>query len=268
MPAQTLNDNPARSVVPDRLLPWLGSAVFIVLVEIFARSGFISQQFFPAPSTMAITLVYQFASPRFWLAVWNTLWTWALSLLAAAVLGVVFGVVMGASKYLYAALRLIVEFLRPIPSVALIPAVILVIGVNFESKIFLAAFAAFWPVLIQTIYGMHDVEPVALDTARSFGVGPAERLARVALPLALPFIATGIRVGSAVALIIVVTMEIVVGIPGLGEMILVARQGANVEVAYALILASGLLGWGINTLFARLEARLLFWHPSFRKTAP
>lgn len=250
---------------------WLalaGTLVFVGLIELIVRIGILPERFFPAPSTMVVTLAGQLVSPLFWMAFWNTLWTWAISLAVAAVLGVALGIAMGASRYVYSALRLIVEFLRPIPSVALIPAIILVIGVNFESKIFLAAFAAFWPVLIQTIYGMHDVEPVALDTARSFGVGRLERLRRVALPLALPYIATGIRIGSAVALIIVVTMEIVVGVPGLGELILIARQGANVDVAYALILASGLLGWGLNTGFARLEARLLFWHPSFRSVAP
>lgn len=249
-------------------LAWAGTLVFVGLIELIVRIGILPERFFPAPSTMVVTLAGQLVSPLFWMAFWNTLWTWAISLAVAAVLGVALGIAMGASRYVYSALRLIVEFLRPIPSVALIPAIILVIGVNFESKIFLAAFAAFWPVLIQTIYGMHDVEPVALDTARSFGVRRFERLRRVALPLALPYIATGIRIGSAVALIIVVTMEIVVGVPGLGELILIARQGANVDVAYALILASGLLGWGLNTGFARLEARLLFWHPSFRSVAP
>jgi ABC-type nitrate/sulfonate/bicarbonate transport system permease component len=90
----------------------------------------------------------------------------------------------------------------------------------------------------------------------------------VAVPLSLPFIATGLRIGAAVALIIVVTMEIVVGVPGLGELILEARQGADVELAYALILAAGLIGWGLNTLLAMSEARLLFWHPSFRRGEP
>ncbi|QKV19671.1 ABC transporter permease [Oricola thermophila] len=249
----------------DAALPWLGTFAFVALVEFVTRSGIVPQQFFPAPTTMFATLAAQFALPDFWLALWNTLWTWAASLLIASTLGIALGVAMGASRLLFAALRLIVEFLRPIPSVALIPAVILVIGINYESKIFLAAFAAFWPVLIQSIYGMHDVEPVAVETARSFGFGRAARLALVSLPLALPYIATGVRIGAAVALIIVVTMEIVIGVPGLGKIILEARQGANVERAYALILASGLLGWGLNTALARLESKLLFWHPSYRR---
>ena len=249
----------------DALLPWLGALVFILFVEFVTRTDIVPQQFFPAPTTMFVTLAAQFVLGDFWLALWNTLWTWAVSLAIASALGIALGIAMGASRYLHASLRLVVEFLRPIPSVALIPAVILVIGINYESKIFLAGFAAFWPILIQAIYGMHDVEPVAIETAKSFGFGRFSRLALISLPLALPYIMTGIRIGSAVALIIIVTMEIVIGVPGIGKIILEARQGANVERAYALILASGLLGWGLNTLFAIVEAKLLFWHPSFRK---
>jgi ABC-type nitrate/sulfonate/bicarbonate transport system permease component len=244
----------------------MGSLCFAGLLEALVRTGMVPGQFFPPPTTMLLALAGQLAVAEFWVSIWDTLWTWAASLAAAAVPAIVLGTLIGASRHLYAALRLVVEFLRPIPSVALIPAVILVLGVNFGSKIFLAAFAAFWPILIQTVYGMRDLEPVAMETARSFGVGRARRLALVAMPLALPYIATGVRIASAVALIVVVTMEIVVGVPGLGELILVARQGANVELAYALILASGLLGWALNTLWAMAEARLLFWHPSYRGT--
>ena len=69
-----------------------------------------------------------------------------------------------------------IEFLRPIPSVALIPLAVLVYGTGLQSKVFLAAFAAFWPLFVQTLYGVQDVDPVVTDTARSFGLGRFERL--------------------------------------------------------------------------------------------
>jgi len=264
-PERQIASDIGRRLCRDATLPWLGTLSFILFVEAVTRTDIVPQQFFPAPTTMFVTLAKQFVLPSFWLALWDTLWTWGVSLVIAGVLGIALGIAMGASRTVYYALRLVVEFLRPVPSVALIPAVILVIGISYESKIFLAAFAAFWPILIQSVYGMHDVEPLALDTARSFGFRPLQRLVLISLPLALPYVATGIRIGSAVALIIVVTMEIVIGVPGIGKIILEARQGANVERAYALILATGLLGWGLNTGLARIEAQLLFWHPSFRK---
>ena len=81
------------------------------------------------------------------------------------------GILIGSSRWAYRALRVPIEFLRPIPSVALIPLAVLVYGTGLQSKVFLAAFASFWPMLIQTIYGVQDVDPVATDTARSFGLG-------------------------------------------------------------------------------------------------
>ena len=129
---------------------------------------------------------------------------------------------------------------------------------------FLAAFAATWPLLMQTLYGVQDVDPVATDTARSFGFSRPQRLLRVTLPSAVPYIATGVRISAAVALILVVTAELVIGAPGLGREINLARQGGGVDLMYALILATGLLGWGVNVLFTRVERRVLHWHPSQR----
>ena len=136
-----------------------------------------------------------------------------------------------------------IEFLRPIPSVALIPLAVLIYGQGLESKVFLVAFASFWPLLIQTIYGVQDVDPVATDTARSFGLGRLERMWRITVPSAVPYIATGIRISSAVALILAVTAELVIGAAGLGREINVARSGGNLDAMYALIVATGLLGW-------------------------
>lgn len=259
---------PTRSGIPDAALPVIAVMVFVGLIEAATRLDLLPQRFFPPPSIMVLSLAGQVTQLHFWGALWTTLWTWAVSLGIAAGLAIPLGFAMALSPYVNSASKVVVEFLRPVPSVSLIPAAILILGVGIESKIFLAAFAAFWPILINTIYGVKDVEPLAVDTARAFGCGPAKRLFRVVLPAAMPFLATGLRIGSAVALIIVVTMEIVVGAQGLGLLIVEARQGANVEVAYALILAAGLLGWALNTSFAKIEARLLSWHPSHRRSEP
>jgi ABC-type nitrate/sulfonate/bicarbonate transport system permease component len=162
------------------------------------------------------------------------------------------------------ALRAVIEFLRPIPSVALIPLAVLVWGTGLESKVFLAAFASTWPLLMQTLYGVQDVDPIATDTARSFGFSRSQRLLRVTLPSAVPYIATGVRISAAVALILAVTAELVIGAPGLGREINLARQGGAVDLLYALIAVTGLLGWGLNAGLTRVERRVLHWHPSHR----
>jgi ABC-type nitrate/sulfonate/bicarbonate transport system permease component len=111
---------------------------------------------------------------------------------------------------------------------------------------------------------VQDVDPVATDTARSFGLGRLARLRHITLPAAVPYIATGVRISSAVALILAVTAELVIGSAGLGRSISVAQSGGAIDVMYALIIATGILGWLLNILATRGERRVLHWHPSQR----
>ena len=174
---------------------------------------------------------------------------------------------LGSSDIAATAFRVPIEFLRPIPSAALIPVLFLTIGTNIKSELFLAAFGAFWPLLIQTMYGVRDVDPVAIETAKSFGVGRLERLYRITLPSAAPYIATGLRISSTVALILAFTAELFMGTPGLGQLVNYAQSYGLETQLYALALATGFLGVGIHLLFTSLERRALRWHPSERTEA-
>ena len=104
------------------------------------------------------------------------------------------GIVIGSSPLLHRAGRGGDRVPRPIPSVALIPLAVLVYGSGLESKVFLAAFASTWPLLMQTIYGVQDVDPIAADTARSYGFSRAAAPGARDLPSAVPYIATGVRI--------------------------------------------------------------------------
>lgn len=248
-----------------RALPAVGVALTLLLFESVARFGLVEQRFLPPVSAMLGSLVEQIVDGSIWLPVGQTLQGWALGLGLALAVALPLGILIGSVFLLFMATRSIVEFLRPVPSVALIPLAVLLFGAGIESKVFLAAFAATWPILLQTLYGVRDVDPVAMETARSFGVPAPQRLMRVTLPSALPYIATGVRVSSAVALILAVTAELVLGVPGLGQQINIARQSGAVELMYGLIIATGLVGWGLNVLVTLLERRLLHWHPSQRE---
>jgi ABC-type nitrate/sulfonate/bicarbonate transport system permease component len=239
----------------------------LALWELVVAIGLLNENHVPAMTDTVSELVTLLGDGDFWSAVGNTLQGWALGLGIAAALAVPLGILVGSSPLLYQAVRFVVEFLRPIPSVALVPLAVLIYGVGLESKVFLAAFASFWPLFVQTLYGVRDVDPVATDTARSFGLGSFERLWRIKLPSAVPYIATGVRISSAVALILAVTAEIVIGSAGLGREINVARSSGAIELMYALIITTGLLGWGLNVLTTRAERRVLHWHPSQRQVA-
>jgi ABC-type nitrate/sulfonate/bicarbonate transport system permease component len=249
------------------LAPALAIAGALASWELLTLTGVLNERHIPTMTDTFAELFELLGTESFWSAVWNTMQGWALGLGIAAALAIPLGIVIGSAALLYRSVRFVVEFLRPIPSVALIPLAVLIWGTGLESKVFLAAFASFWPLFIQTLYGVQDVDPVATDTARSFGLGRAERLWRVTLPSAVPYIATGIRISSAVALILAVTAELVIGSAGLGRAINVARSGGALELMYALIIATGVIGWLLNILAARLERRFLHWHPS-QRTAP
>jgi ABC-type nitrate/sulfonate/bicarbonate transport system permease component len=236
-----------------------------LLFELVPRAGLVDERFFPPASAMLSSLGEQIADGSIWQPVAQTLQGWALGLGLALVIALPLGTLIGSVFLLFMSTRSIVEFLRPVPSVALIPLAVLLFGAGLESKVFLATFAATWPILLQTLYGVRDVDPVAMETARSFGIPAHQRLLRVTLPNALPYIATGVRISSAVALILAVTAELVLGAPGLGQQINIARQSGAVELMYGLIIATGLIGWGLNVLANLVEKRLLHWHPSQRE---
>ncbi|WP_417564733.1 ABC transporter permease [Microbacterium sp.] len=245
-----------------------GVIVVLLLAEIAIRLELLPSKFLPPPSVVFTTLIVKLGSAEAWWAILDTLRGWAIGLGLAVVIAVPLGLLLGSSQLAYRATRPIVEFLRPVPSVALIPLVFLLFGSNLgNGKIFLAAFAAIWPLLIQTIYGVRNVLPTQLDTARSFQIRRRDVAMRVVLPSAVPYLATGVRIASTVALILVLTGEIVINAGGIGEQINLAREGGAIATMYAYVVLSGILGLLLNLIFAGLEARVLKWHPSHRKAA-
>jgi ABC-type nitrate/sulfonate/bicarbonate transport system permease component len=245
----------------------LSIAAGLLVWEFVSRSGLISEDDLPAMTTTFNELWSMVHTREFWVAFGETVRGWALGLGIATALAVPIGILLGSSEFANRAFRVPVEFLRPIPSAALIPLLFLTLGTTLKSEVFLATFGAFWPLLVQTIYGVRDVDPVALDTARSFGVGRFERLYRIKLPSAVPYIATGLRISSAVSLILAFTAELFMGTGGLGQIMNVAESfGLTVQV-YALALATGFLGLAIYVLFSAFERWALRWHPSQRAVA-
>ena len=249
------------------VVPALSVAAALGLWELVVRTGVVSSRDVPAMTTTVQQLWEFVQTASFWKAFGQTVRGWALGLGVATALAVPVGIALGSSPFAAAAFRIPIEFLRPIPSAALIPLLFLTLGTNLKSEVFLAAFGAFWPLLVQTMYGVRDVDPLALDTARSFGLGRLERLYRITLPSSVPYIATGLRISSTVALILAFTAELFMGTPGLGQKVNVAQAfGINDEL-YALALATGFLGVGIHLAMSALERRTLHWHPSQRTAA-
>lgn len=257
--------NPA-SRRPSRIGKWLrglaGLVVLGLLSEILGRAGIVHRDFLPPASTILGRAVSLAGDGYFLTNLWSTIKAWAIGLAIAVGGGVPLGLLLGSVPVLNTAVRAVVEFLRPIPSVALIPLVSLILGSGQTTEVTLIVYAAAWPVLFNTIYGLQDVDPVATETMRTFGFGRLAVIWRVSLPSAAPFIATGVRLAAAIALILAVGTEILSGFgQGLGTFIAQAQQSIDgTKDVLAGTVWTGALGLLVNVVLVQSERRLFRWH--------
>jgi ABC-type nitrate/sulfonate/bicarbonate transport system permease component len=255
---------PRRKWPVQQILGPVGILGFLLTWELIPRAGIIEGRFLPPASEVIGALLRYSGLTAFWVSVGETLMAWFLGLLMAVIAAVVLGFLIGSSAFLRKATNSTVEFLRPIPSVALIPLAVLLFGVKIESSLMLIVYASFWQVFIQVLYGVADIDMVANNTARSYGLGPIARIRYVVFPTALPYLMTGVRLAAAVALILAITAELIIGSPGLGREIALAQSGGAISGMYALVLATGLIGVLINMLMRFIEKKTLSWHSSVR----
>lgn len=238
-----------------------GLIAFLGLWEAAVRSGLVAERDVPPATVVLGRTVELLGQEDFLRDVVASVLAWAIALGVAIAIAVPAGLLLGSLSGVRVATRAIVEFLRPIPSVALIPLAIMVIGGGPESKIALAIYAAVWPILYNTIYAFDEIDPLLIDTARSCGAGRSGVLATVALPHAAPFVFTGIRMSGAVALIVVVSTEFIAGASsGIGSFILEAASGGGrMDLVLAGTVVAGVFGYVINEGLERLGKRLFRW---------
>ncbi len=178
----------------------------------------------------------------------------------ASVLAVGAGLVLGLSRRLHALVEPLIELLRPMPSVAIIPVAILFLGIGDQMKIAVTVYACSWPILLNTIDGVRSVDRVLVSTAATFRLTPWQRFWKVMLPAASPQIVTGLRVSLAIALVLVTTSEMVVSNDGLGYYVLDLQRSFRMAEMYAAVVALGLIGYALNRLFLFLDGLTMGWY--------
>ncbi|MDB5593145.1 MAG: transporter permease [Hyphomicrobiales bacterium] len=188
-----------------------------------------------------------------------SLWRIFCGFAIACAVSIPVGLLMGTNAFVYRLLEPITEFVRPIPSSAYIPVAILVLGIENEMKIFVIFLACLFPVLLNTYGGVRGVDPVLVDTGRTFGLSRLRALYLIILPAALPSILTGMRISLGIALIVSVVSEMITGNSGIGYFILDMQRIFRVPEMFAGIFTLGLLGYVINLVFLRAEAYFLRW---------
>jgi ABC-type nitrate/sulfonate/bicarbonate transport system permease component len=232
--------------------------------QLASATGALPARYFPPASVVLAHLWEMAGTAAFWGVLGQTLQSWSIGLALSIVTAIPLGIALGSSSRAFRLWQAVIEALRPIPPVVLIPIALLVFGPTLQMKLVLILQASFWILLLQSIYGIRAVDPIALQTAHSMRLGRWREFALVRLPGALPLVVTGIRIAATFSLIASVVAELVGGAPGLGNEILKAESIGDQSTMYALIVVTGFLGIAVNVIFRRLERRLLFWHPSQR----
>jgi len=189
----------------------------------------------------------------------TTLEAYLGGLALAIVVGVLFGVLIGSSRLLLDASFVVLEFLRPIPAVALIPLAFLFFGTGTEMRRYIVAYAAVWPILVNTLYGVRGSDRILHEVALASGVSRLGRLVRVTLPAALPSIATGIRVSASIGLLVAVTAEFFFGSAGIGAYMHRQQLAFQLPEMYAAVLLTALLGYTVNVALRLTERRVIHW---------
>lgn len=184
----------------------------------------------------------------------------ASGLVAAIVVGTVLGVFLGLRDRLEELVRPLLAFARALPPVALLPLLVVVVGIGPRMNILLIAFATVWPVLLNTIDGVRAIEPVVHDMRKVFGVRSRDSLLRVILPAASPQIVVGIRQALAGGVSVLIFSELVGATHGIGFFTLQAQRTLDVADMWSGMLLLGLLGYAINLGFRGLEHYLMAWH--------
>jgi len=232
--------------------------------EVLSRVGALDQYYFPPVTKIFSALIEMALQGDLWINLWPSIYRMFAGFSIAVIISLPLGLLMGASAFFRDLFGMVVEFLRPIPSVAIIPIIILLVGIGDSMNITSIAYASTWPLLINSIEGIASVELLYVSCARSFQLSPARIMLTVMLPSALPQILSGMRISLSMALILTVLSEMVVSTNGLGRIILDAQNTLNTPAMYAGILIVAVLGLLINVGFNWMADLAFPWIERYR----
>ena len=252
-------------------------ALVLLAWEALSRGGVFSAAILPAPSQVVVRW-FQYLSPLepydpaqgsrlSWLFsgelpqdAMGSLYRVLAGFLIGGGVALPLGLLMGRRPLVHDLFAPLLEVLRPIPPIAFIPLSILWFGLGNPPALFLIALGAFFPVLVNTIAGVRNVDAIYIRAAQNLGAGEGVLFRRVILPAAMPYILTGVRVGIGVAFIVVIVAEMTAVNKGLGYRILEAREFMWSDKIIAGMISIGLCGLGIDVFMNRLNRWLLRWH--------
>jgi sulfonate transport system permease protein len=246
-----------------RLLSWLAPATVVITWEILAQAGWLSPQVLPAPSKVLSTAIRLAKAGSLLNDLGVSLLRSAAGFAIGGSIGFALGILVGFSRIAEAAIDRTVQMVRAIPFLAVLPLVIVWLGVGEAEKIFLVALGVSFPVYINTTLGIRQVDPKLIELGRVQGLSSYALIRRIILPGALPSILTGVRYALAAAWLALVVAETIGAQAGIGFLAMDAREFLRTDVIVLTIVIYALIGVVADAIARFLERRLLAWHPNY-----
>lgn len=246
-----------------RWISWLVPALVLVIWEAAARAGLIAPQVLPAPSTVIGTAIDLTRNGELLVHLGVSLLRAATGFVIGGTLGLVLGILVGFSPLAQALLDRPIQMVRAIPFLAMLPLVIVWFGVGEVAKIFLVSLAVLFPVYINTMLGIRQIDPKLMELAKVIGLSRAAIVRRIILPGAMPSILTGVRYALAHAWLALVIAETLATTKGIGFLAMDAREFLNTNVILLTMVIYALIGVAADALVRMLEVRCLSWHANY-----
>nr|WP_314075764.1 ABC transporter permease subunit [uncultured Roseococcus sp.] len=232
----------------------------LLLWEVSARLDWMNSPNWPPLSVVLAALARDSLGGELPLLLGGTLWRMFAGLLAGGAAGVIVGLLFASLPVTRRLFGLTVELIRPIPIPAIIPPLVLFLGLDNTMKVTVVALTAFFPVLTNTMQGVRAVEADALAMGRTFGIGFWRRSLHIVLPACLPYVFAGFRVALALALVVTVVAEMIAGEQGVGHYLVLMQFAGRAPEMYATVILLAVLGYGLNRGFLAFERRALHWY--------
>lgn len=237
----------------------LGTATLLIAWQLLGVLGLVPRSSLPGPIDVGRAVPTLLSDSEFRSGAADTMTTWVATVVIGSLAAVTIGLVASSSARLRRPTELVVNTFRAVPATALIPIAVLMFGLGSQMKVSVAVYAIFWPIVINTIYGVATTEPMRLDAARSMHWRWWRRQIFVTLPSATPSILTGIRISVGIALVVLISTELLGARYGVGTVLVQYTQADRPDVVYAGVLALGVVGAAAFSLMMRAEHRLVRW---------
>ena len=245
--------------IPPAIIRTLSLLVGLTAWALVSAAGLFHPSIFPSPLAVGTTLAEMLADGSLVRHISVSLGRVFLGFFLAAAIAIPLGIAMGLSRRVHLLVEPVVEFLRPVPPLALVPLAVVWFGIGWTSKVFLIAFGCFFAIIVNTVAGMNAVSPTHVRAARALGASRWQILLHVVLRSAVPDIVVGLRLAVGLAFLLIVGSELIAASEGLGWLIWDARFHFMADRIVVGMIAIGLVGYCLNRLLLVMERHFLRW---------